>query len=171
MKKSLCKTFKISKHKFLEFQFDLGWKFNTADSPFRLSFEIKQKTDHAGWDFNFGMFCLFNFIVSFYDSRHWNYEKERFFLPNEEKAENTICRRTLEKIGFKLIYNDGLRESYYHDMMYLNDEKKLIPMFTILIDNHRKNSLISYDNFNARYQRNIKDIFEVKNFINFFTSS
>ena len=91
--KSWCKYFKLWKFKGIEFQFD--WFTNLADEWFILKFETKSKTNHAGWIFEFALFKLFNFSVHFYDSRHWDYDNNKFkdpikYLTNYDKAKQSL---------------------------------------------------------------------------------
>ena len=67
----LCKNFILSKFKNIEFQLDIGWLFNSCIYPFNISLELRRKQDHPGWQFQFGMFCMFNFMMTFYDCRHY----------------------------------------------------------------------------------------------------
>jgi hypothetical protein len=46
-----------------------------------------RRQDHAGFGL---MIVIFKFEFDFriYDSRHWNYEKDRYYLPGEEGRED-----------------------------------------------------------------------------------
>lgn len=43
-------------------------------------------SDHAGPKLDIGMLGL-NFMIDFYDTRHWNYEQNRWYKHGEETAE------------------------------------------------------------------------------------
>jgi hypothetical protein len=67
----------LPKHKAWEFN---GYRTNQIiDVEFKLTF----KGDHAGLKTMFGLFG-FNLEFSVYDTRHWNYEKNRFYEPGED---------------------------------------------------------------------------------------
>jgi hypothetical protein len=76
-----CKDWKISDHKNLETQLTwFGWS-----TLFELNIEINWRgRDHAGPRFEIILFGLF-FGIQMYDSRHWNYEQNRWYLPEEEQ--------------------------------------------------------------------------------------
>jgi len=166
--KSYYKGIKLSRNKNFEIQFDIGWCFNTADSPFRLSLEHKIKQCHPGLIINFGLFYIFNLIFSFYDSRHWNYEENRFYHPGEEKAQLSITRSNLEKLNFYLHFNNGLTEIYIHNDKFLNKDNKLIPIYTVRIDRDKNHYNITYKNLDILYTKNVKYINDIEDFINFF---
>jgi len=65
--------FNIS-HKFWEIQLD-RWNDWTSYFDFHLSFT--RKTDHAGFRFGFDIIG-FSFNLEIYDSRHWNYENNKW---------------------------------------------------------------------------------------------
>lgn len=66
----------LPNHKAWEFN---GYRTKTIISgEFRLTF----KGDHAGVHLGFGLFG-FNLEFCLYDTRHWNYEKNRFYEPGE----------------------------------------------------------------------------------------
>jgi hypothetical protein len=61
-----------------------AWEFNgyrthhIVSGEFRLTF----KGDHAGLHLSFGLIG-FDLEFAVYDTRHWNYEKNRFYEPGE----------------------------------------------------------------------------------------
>lgn len=78
-----CKEWKLAKNKYLELQIAwFGHKFDLLG----LKLSHYPKSDHTPYNFEF---CIFNveFIVTLYDSRHWNEEENRYYFPGEEEAE------------------------------------------------------------------------------------
>jgi len=61
---------KVSKNKNIEVEilYQKEWDW------FVFSFEITRKCDHAGVSFELEIIGI-SFQISFYDSRHWNYDK------------------------------------------------------------------------------------------------
>jgi hypothetical protein len=51
-----------------------------------LKFSIDRCIDHAGFHFYFEVIG-FSIQLEIYDSRHWNYEAKRWYLPGEESDE------------------------------------------------------------------------------------
>lgn len=51
------------------------WEFNVYKSSqlFSFNFEWKTRTDHAGIEFEFGLFG-YSLEFMFYDDRHWDYK-------------------------------------------------------------------------------------------------
>ena len=60
--------------------------------------EYTTKTDHAGFTFNLNLLGL-EFEVKIYDSRHWNDDENRWYLPGEEQRE-------FEENGPKITYGN-----------------------------------------------------------------
>jgi len=56
------------------------------NSIFRMDFGWTVRGDHCGIYFELNI-CRFEFEFNIYDTRHWNYEKDRFYLPGEEAKE------------------------------------------------------------------------------------
>lgn len=77
----LYKEAKISKNKFISIQIDRSEKLNL----FGFGIAWYPKTSHAGIMLEFTLLSQF-IIVEFADTRHWYYEKDRYFLPGEEEA-------------------------------------------------------------------------------------
>jgi len=78
---SLWSTFgKVGKNK--------GWEFNgyLDNTLFKFMIAITHKQDHPGL---YIQVALIGFKIEFifYDSRHWNYDKNRFYLPEEQEYE------------------------------------------------------------------------------------
>lgn len=72
---SWCHNFVLSAHKNFEIQFD--WRTPEIDL-FRIDFQIRRKGDHAGAHLFFSLFEICYLTLMFYDSRHWNYEEDRW---------------------------------------------------------------------------------------------
>ncbi len=55
---------------------------NDPWSWFNIHMELTRKTDHAGFTF---IICVFmkEFSFKFYDSRHWDYEKDQWQVYND----------------------------------------------------------------------------------------
>ena len=70
------KTFKLSEHKYLEFEFN--WRDNMAREWFVFCLQTRSKQDHPGAEFSFGGLRLFWFGITFYDNRHWDYDNDKF---------------------------------------------------------------------------------------------
>ncbi len=80
MDKHFCFYQYVGKNKAIEFEGGIHKEW----SWFELIFKLTRHCDHAGLNFNieiFGMWLSFNF----YDSRHWNYDKNRYYIPGEEE--------------------------------------------------------------------------------------
>ena len=78
----LCETWKITKNKSLEVQLSKAGK-----TLIGFSFRWDSHCDHAGVMFELNLFRHF-FIVNFYDSRHWNYDENRYVnYDNPEEVE------------------------------------------------------------------------------------
>jgi hypothetical protein len=62
-----------------------AWEFNgyRTNQIINLEFGVTFKGDHAGLKTMVGLFG-FNLELSIYDTRHWNYEKNRFYEPGED---------------------------------------------------------------------------------------
>lgn len=60
--------------------------YNPSWNWFRLSLAFTRKQDHAGISFNLEL-PFIEFEAQIYDCRHWNYKKDRWYLPGEEQAE------------------------------------------------------------------------------------
>ena len=67
-KRYFCKNYEISKNKSLEIELVRG------NSLFGLNLMWTLRGHHAGVHFNLSL-LTYNFSISFYDVRHWNYEK------------------------------------------------------------------------------------------------
>ena len=76
--------FKISKHKFFEFQID--WDKEWWDY-FLFLFKINRKTDHAGLSFHLSV-CWFGVYLTVYDHRHWDDDNDCWYNYNEDKDIN-----------------------------------------------------------------------------------
>ncbi len=63
--------FKIFNNKYFEYQFE-GKGFSKSWIEFVLTW--RTKCDHAGPNFIFSLLDLFWINLSFYDTRHWDYE-------------------------------------------------------------------------------------------------
>jgi len=70
---------KITKNKSFEIQID---KFS-FDQWFRFEIKWDRKGDHCGFSIFFepGPFL---FSINLYDNRHWNWQKDRFYIDGEE---------------------------------------------------------------------------------------
>jgi hypothetical protein len=78
-----CKDWSVSKNKNCEVQ--LTW------FDWQTIFELHVQThwrghDHAGPRFEITILGLF-FNIQLYDGRHWNHEKNRWYLPGDEEEE------------------------------------------------------------------------------------
>jgi hypothetical protein len=71
----------LTKNKTFEYQFDRCHQY----TYFRFDINFKRKTDHAGLSFEFSVFKLFTILLSIYDNRHWNYEKNCYAEPTDER--------------------------------------------------------------------------------------
>lgn len=67
------------KHKYLELN------VYRDDNLLTLSMNLTHRQDHAGLDVHLG-FAGYNLHVNLYDNRHWNYEKNRYYIYTEEKG-------------------------------------------------------------------------------------
>lgn len=72
----------LSQNKSFEFQIEFGKNSNFC--PFEFSIKWTTKQDHAGFRFIFGIYGLFWICMNIYDHRHWNYEKDRWYLPGDK---------------------------------------------------------------------------------------
>lgn len=110
MKNLFCKNFKITKNKsfqaesylhrpkFLYCIFDLTSRLFTDEyyfinhlnifgDLFWINFSFDKKQDHAGIELGFGI-CGLNFGAGVTDNRHWNYDEDRWYEPNEDLSIN-----------------------------------------------------------------------------------
>jgi len=71
------KTFSITPNRFLEFQLMDSSKFIGIDMS------VSDKEDHAGLNINLALFG-YEFDINFRDSRHWNYDENRWFRYDED---------------------------------------------------------------------------------------
>ena len=78
------KDFKISKNKSI----DLGWFYNMATKLVRFEIDVRQKTDQNGFQISIGGLFLFYAHFELYDKRHWNDDKNRYYLEGEENWSN-----------------------------------------------------------------------------------
>ena len=74
-----CLNGSFSKHKHWEIQFD-----KTSDIiGFDVRYTVRQ--DHAGLFVSFALFG-YDVIFNIYDSRHWNYEENRWYKDGESQG-------------------------------------------------------------------------------------
>ena len=73
---SICKYFKLSRYKGFEIQFEFLTRLSSE--WLRLNLETRSKTDHPGIYFELTLLKLFSLIFNFYDSRHWDYDNNKF---------------------------------------------------------------------------------------------
>ena len=67
------------KHKFWEVQIIKN------DNLLRVEFEFTTRQDHAGLNLELGLLG-YEIHFTFYDSRHWNYEEDRWYVYDKEKG-------------------------------------------------------------------------------------
>lgn len=163
MKKIKTKLFRLWGYKNLEFQ-----QFQ-ANTFIKIFFEPRLRCDNAGWSFHLCLIWLFHFVISFYDRRQWNEKEGRFYKDGEQEKESELSIKNMESRGFRLMYNDGFQESYYHNTTYLDNSRQPQPMFTASINRKKKLLLLTYRNFNTAYEKYVTNILQVDEFINFFT--
>ena len=80
MNKHFCLSTKDGKKKAIEFECGIHKEW----SWFCCDLKITRHCDHAGLFFNIevlGAWLSFNF----YDSRHWNYDQNRYYIPGEDE--------------------------------------------------------------------------------------
>jgi hypothetical protein len=75
------KDIQLSENKSFGIQTEFGK--NSNFNPFEFLIKWTTKQDHAGFRFVFGIYRLFWISIEIYDHRHWNYEKDRWYLPGE----------------------------------------------------------------------------------------
>ena len=78
---SWCWGKPVSKQKAIELQLEIG---KNRSEWFRFCLQTRSKQDHAGLYFEIELLTVFYFHFWFYDTRHWNYGKGRFY---DEPAE------------------------------------------------------------------------------------
>lgn len=73
----------LSEHKNFEIQISKG-----GDDLFEFGFRLSPfgGEDHAGFEFHIGLFRRM-FMITFYDCRHWNYDKQRWYTDEEARLE------------------------------------------------------------------------------------
>ena len=78
-KNYFCKTWQVTKHKFLEVE-----SYGNTDDLISFVFRLAWRTDHEGIMIELGLFrkCI---SIQFYDSRHWNNEKNTYEVYEDEK--------------------------------------------------------------------------------------
>jgi hypothetical protein len=73
-----------------------SWEFEIGRFPewnwFDFKLKLTRKEDHAGL---YKYVEILGFFISFqiYDNRHWNYEKDRWYLPGEEIEEWELTKK------------------------------------------------------------------------------
>jgi len=72
---SFVKTWQLKNFKFFEIQFDI--LTSVADEWFIFKLETRTKQDHEGVYFGITLFCLVYFGMTFYDSRHYDYDEDK----------------------------------------------------------------------------------------------
>lgn len=60
-----------------------GGRANWKNEGFDYRFQVRSRGDHAGLTFWIEL-SGFLFELNLHDTRHWNHEKGRFYLPGEE---------------------------------------------------------------------------------------
>lgn len=81
MNKHFCLSTKVGKNKAFEFEGGVHEEW----SWFEFIFKLTRHCDHAGLFFNIeilGAWLSFNFC----DSRHWNYDQNRYYFHGEESS-------------------------------------------------------------------------------------
>ena len=73
--------FKLFGNKYFELQAESG---ALASEWFTILIATKTKQDHGGVQFELQLLKLIFISIMVYDNRHWNYDKNRYFLPGEE---------------------------------------------------------------------------------------
>jgi hypothetical protein len=69
---------------------EVAWELNTylvgGDEFIKIETNLTTKCDHAGL---YLWFALFGLAIEYhiYERRHWNYDKDRWYLPGEEQEE------------------------------------------------------------------------------------
>ena len=71
----------VSYYKAIEVQLNLG---KNVSEWFKFSLETRSRQDHAGVYFTIELLQSFYFHVQFYDTRHWNPWKGRYYRDGEE---------------------------------------------------------------------------------------
>jgi len=80
--------FKIGKQKAIEFQLDF-----LEGEWFQFSLATRSKVDHPGITYKLSILKLFDFTIHFYDGRHWNHDKDRFYKEGEEMEEYNLRKQ------------------------------------------------------------------------------
>lgn len=68
---------------------------------FKLDVGTRTKQDHGGFSFTLELLSCFYFNFQFYDSRHWNYEEDRWYEPGEELENMSITEEHLLEAGYE----------------------------------------------------------------------
>jgi len=76
----------------------------TEWSFFKFDISWTRKCDHAGLEFILEILSVY-FYIKYYDSRHWNYEKDRWYNEGEEWNEDVLAKGTM-KINPNAEWND-----------------------------------------------------------------
>lgn len=116
IKKSNFGSFHIFGNKYFEWQLDLltnlcNW----------ISFKcyLTEKCDHAGFTFELSLFKLFFVSFIIYDNRHWNYEKNRWYLHNEEINEWKDSKAACKENKFSRLFDSPDGDKLLMDSIHL----------------------------------------------------
>lgn len=81
---------------------EISFQLRTAlCSWFEFNIRFLEKCDHAGLYFTFSLLKLFFFEINFYDSRHWNYDENRWchYLEKDLNCGNYNKACTYQKLN------------------------------------------------------------------------
>jgi hypothetical protein len=91
--------FPIHKNKYVEFQVG-KWGKDNHQNIFDIGFKITNKCDHSGISFDLDIIG-FHFYFKFYDTRHWNYEENRWMNEDDYKKIQTMPTKTKKQKDMK----------------------------------------------------------------------
>jgi hypothetical protein len=79
----ICFYKKLASHKGCEVQFSI-WDKKESRYFFSVNVDWSTRMDHAGFSFTVEIYRAY-FSFRIYDSRHWNYKKEKWEVYKEKK--------------------------------------------------------------------------------------
>jgi hypothetical protein len=123
--------------------------------------------DFPGWEFHI-LFLFFDFVIIKRINAKWNYKENRLYNKNEFETSNAINKNNLIPLGYRNIYSTHKYETFGSDIYYIDKNNKKLPSFTLSCDYKRNEFLITYFHHQVYITRHVKNINEVKEFMNFF---
>lgn len=157
----MFKNYFLSKNKNLEIQIE------SSDKMFSFNF-FRRKGDHAGFCIEISLFKK-DIYITYYDSRHWNDDRNRFYLLGEEALYYTIIDKDIKNLGFKKT------EILWKNSVFLKTGNYIHYLFPILPEkgvyevDYMTWSIETYINGGFHNKKNnIMNIYDIEEYINLY---